>query len=374
MESILNLNDFAERLAYYLKVGIFINKGTTDDVVLDKCIKWCNNYVLISKTDKLSEEQESFMRKNIKRINLIMKVDDNGNPIDIRNKEYQTKILSLKEHESIYSNNLDQMINYSTLNNVHIFPGISLMFILRESKYRELLWQYTRSIFYFTQLFIAAGSKSNKEIKKKITDSSLEMLEDILNKISEIEEDIKLTKIINADKFLSAKIKDINKEKINNAANEVKNIFVKKGLGENNSMTRIVDSISEKLGGANFMEGNVIQNVFNIATSIISEVKGDIDSNPENLKSTIETITEVLHETINGSSDEVPSEVKSIFGLLSKFNAENQSDESTEEITKQLQLISSSQGLDYNELFSAVSVNGKIDASKLDSTLRSLKN
>lgn len=381
MEAIVNIRNFSKRLAYYLKIGIFINKGTENDDILNRCISLCNTYMGIVSAINITDEQETFVRKSIKRINLIFKLDENNNPVDIRKKEFQSKMIHLKEHDSLAKNDLTSMIEYASNNNITMFPGIPLIFILRKSKYQRLLWQYTRSIFYLTQLFLSHfDSNANYEdpniiIKSKIYDESSIQLENILTDIAQIEEDISVNKLMNADKFLSSKLGAIDKHKINDAVGEVKKILIKKGMKENNSMTTIIDSIGGQIGSVDMSQGNILQNMFDIARTVADEMRSDLANNPDSLGTTLGTITEIFSEAINNSSEEMPAELKNIFNIVSSFKGENgqpNPNVSEEEIAKQLDMIISSNGLNKEDFLSSISSDGQIDKTKLENILSTL--
>jgi hypothetical protein len=385
MEDIINIGTFIQHLTYYIKIGIYINKGTDKDTVLERCIRLYNKYKTIEADELVSEDNEIFVRKCLKRLNLILKIDSNGDPVDIRNKENQLKMIYLEAHPSILNNNMMDMIEYADKHNITILTEIPLTFILRESKYQELLWQYTRSLFYISQLIISkvepGSNDKTAETKKKIFDEAAEQLESILIAISETEEKIKLNQIMTLDKFLNTKLvkTGINEKNVNEARQEVKDIFTKKGLGEYNSMSRMIDSISDKLTSADITKGNIIQNMFGIARNVAQEMRGDLENNPEKFQSTIGAITEVFQDAMDGSSkngEEVSPELKNILNTILSVlpSGENGKEQTEEEITKNLENIIHANGLDRDQFFGSIKdSNGEIDVSKLENLLINLK-
>lgn len=386
MENIVTYQNLAEYLSYYLKVSIFINKGTEDDTVLNKCINLCNFYKQIENTAEITNEQEDYIRKNIKRINLIFKLDSEGHAVDIRKKEFQSKMIYLLEHPSLEENNVSSMIEHVTENNINIFPGIPLMFVLRTSKYQGLLWQYTRLIFYMTQLFLSnTGPNLNSTdrytiTKQHIFDNSALRLEEILVNIEKIQETININKLMGVDQFLNSKLGNgIDKTKVNDATDEVKKILIKKGVGGNNSMERMIDSIASQITGADLTQGNVLQNMFGIAKNVADELRGDLEGNPDSLRNTIGTITEVFNEAINNSAEEMPADLKNIFNVVLSFqgntsNGTTDPNVSEEELMKQLGAIVETNGLNKEEFFTSIKTeSGEIDATKLENMLTTLK-
>ncbi len=70
------------------------------------------------------------------------------------------------------------------------------------------------------------------------------------------------------DVFLNNKLTKtgINDKNINEARNEVKEIFEKKGMGNDTPMGKMIDSISDKLGNLDLSGGNLFQNMFSYSS------------------------------------------------------------------------------------------------------------
>jgi hypothetical protein len=83
-----------------------------------------------------------------------------------------------------------------------------------------------------------------------------------------------------------------NREHINNineTTDDIKNIYLNKGSDTNEFMFKLLNSISTKLENVNLKNGNIMQDMFNIAETVASEIKG---SEPEDLQ-------DLLKETMN---------------------------------------------------------------------------
>lgn len=381
---LINIGTFIQHLTYYLKTTIYINKGTDKDLLLERCIKLYNKFKTIeaNATKGLEEKDETFVRKCLKRLNLILKVNSDGHPVDIRDKNNQIQMVFLKEHPSLEENNLDYMIDYAITNDINIFAEVPLMFVLRESKYKDILWQYTRSLFYISQILISKTEESddpnNKTImtKRQITNKSLEMLEKILESISILEKNIELNKIMALDKFLNTKLikTGINETNVNEARQEVKNMFSKKGLGNDNSMTKMIDSISDKLSQVDLSKGNIIQNMFGIAQNVAQEMKGDLEGNPEKFQNTLGALTEVFKEAMDDSTksgDEIPTDLKNMFNQVLSLNP-SQTELNDSELSKNLENIISANGLDSDQFYQSIKdPNGEINVGKLQNFIAS---
>lgn len=377
MEEIFNINTFIQYLTYYIKIGVYINKGTDKEVLLERCIKVYNKYKMIEASGKVSPEDDATIRRCMKRLNLVLKVNDDGTPIDIKNKENQLKMLQFHVHSSLVNNDLNSMIEHATKYNITILTDIPLMFILRESKYQKLLWEYTRALFFISQILICNSNFGKNVMKEKIIDESAEKLEHIIETMSKIEDEIKLNQIMTMDKFLGSKLikTGVNEKNVNEAKEEVKEIFMKKGLGENNSMARMIDSISDKLSSVDLSKGNIIQNMFGIAQHVAQEMKGDLENNPENFQDTLGAITEVFKEAIN-DGDNVPSELKGIFDMISGVGNDKSFDPEMgdEEIMKNLDSLISANGLNKEDFYNTIKgEDGQINVSKLENLLTNLK-
>ena len=318
MENLINVGTFIQHLTYYVKMTIYINKGTTEEALLERCIKIYKKYKSIEAEKEMTPDNETFVRKCYKRLNLILKVDAEGRPVDIRNKENQLKMLSFEPHPSLPSNDLELMTEYLTEHKVDILTQIPLSFVLRESKYKNLLWQYTRSLFYLSQILI--------DSKKKIAADAMKELESILESIAQLEDEIKINKLMALDKFLNMKLikTGINESNLNDAKSEVKDLLKKKGVSDDKSVNKMVDCITEKLAGTDLSSGNLFAKVIGIARQVTDEMKDDLQGRPDMLQTIFYTITDLLKDLMNESSDkgeEIPSNFKNIFDkVLSNKN------------------------------------------------------
>ncbi|MEM3062417.1 MAG: hypothetical protein QW303_02575, partial [Nitrososphaerota archaeon] len=232
MGDIVNIGTFIKFLTYYLKLGIYANKDKasflseeakplkdqaivlSEDVkkgnILEKCIKLYNKYKLIETSKKISREDETVIRKCLKRFNLVLKIDSDGKPINIRDKKNQLRMVYLKEHSSISKDDVESMIEHAINYKINILVGVPLTFILCDGKYKKLSWQYTRALFYITQLLISNVGKEerdkNANFKQEVFDDAAQKLEVILENISKIENEIKINQAMSLDEFLNNKL------------------------------------------------------------------------------------------------------------------------------------------------------------------------
>ena len=389
MDEIINIGIFIQHLTYYLKIGVYINKGTDKDQILETCIKLYNKYKAIEQANlnnKISDDDETFVRRCLKRLNLILKIDSDGNPVNIRNKENQLKMVYFEGHASLSENDMASMIEYANQNNINILQDVPLLFVLRESKFQELLWQYTRSLFYISQVLISrVDPESNQQdknviAKKRTYDDAMGKLEEILAIISETEEKIEINKIMSVDKYLNSVLlkTGINEKNVNEAKAEVKEIFAKKGLNTDNAMTRMIDSISNKLTSIDLSQGNIIQSMFGIAQDVAQEMRPELEDDPEKFQNTLGAITEVFQEAMDDSSkkgEEVPAELRNMFNTILATGANPDKEATQQEIEKSLESIIQANGLNREQFYGAIKDDdGQFDVSKLENMLVGINN
>ncbi len=384
IKNIVNIGYFIKYLTYYIKLITYINKGTDQDAVFEKCIELYKKYKAIELSKNISPEDETYVRKCLKRLNLVLKTDIRGNAIDIRNKENQINMLHLKPHSSIPTDDITQMINFSKKNKISILTGIPLMFALRESKYQEILWQYTRALYYISQMILSFVEEYdlNDPIdaeKSKIFDESMDYFESILGKISILEEQMNINKMMSLDKFLNSKLAhtSMDQKTVNDAGSEVKNILIQKGLSGDDALSKMIDSISSKISGGNLSEGNMLENIFSIANSVANEVRDDLISDPDKMKNTFGKLTSILKDTVNDSSqqgNEIPKEIKGIFDSVINMAQSGESNEaSEEEIMKNLDAIIKLGGFNKEEFMKDIqNSNGEINVEKLEKYMKAV--
>lgn len=367
MDNIFNIKFFLDQLSYYLKIGLYVNKGIDDNELLERCIKIYNKIKKLEYDDEINETNDVFIRKILKRLNLILKTDNNKS-INILDKNYQLKIFELQPHSSIIDDDFQKMIDYAKNNNINILTNIPLLFILRESKYQQLLWQYTRYLFYISQVILS--KQNNTQIKEKVFNDSIEKIEEILLKIKNLEETININKILEADSYLNSKLtkSKMSEKNINEARNGVKNLLSEKGLSNDKTMDKIIESITNKIPTMDLSKGNIIKNMFEIAQNVSEEVKGDMDN--VNIGDTLNKVMNIFHESINNDkTNDIPLELKNVIGNLNNMQ-QNSPDEN---IKNQLEKLIDDNGLDKNIINNGIKDGSKLDINKIQSYVNNLK-
>lgn len=324
MADLITTQTFIQHLTYFIKVGIYINKGTDEDIILDKCITTYNRLKEMELNSEPSPDNDTFIRKCIKRVNLSLKINADGLAINLNDKNNQKNMSLLSPHPSLETGNLTQMHEYATEYNISILSGIPLMFILRTSKYQQQLWNYVQSLFYISQILIAnpVSRRGNLLIKQSMT-----KIENILEEIAKTEDAMKLGEIIAADKFLKMKLVqgEVSDKKIDDAASHIKNLFEKKGMPKDAGVYNVVDIISSKLSGGGLENGSI----FDIGQDVIQEVNDHMMQNPEKMGDLLGGIMGVLNDLMTDASnngEEIPEEIKGIMNCLNVSNTEDVDD------------------------------------------------
>lgn len=317
MENIINIDAFISQLSSYFKICVLANKGTPNDAMLEQTIKQCNKIQKITAAQNITNEDELFIRRTLKRFNLSLKVDHLNNPVDIKDKQNQNRLMQLQEHESLKDDDLESMLAYLTTHNICIFPNISLAFFLVGNKFSDLLWDHTRLLFYMTQFLLSKNHGGNVD-KEQVYTTASRFIEDILTKIATKEEECNINQLLTLDNFLKSKIIDtkISSGSVSDASKEVKEIFAKKGISEDNSMFKMIDMIGAKLGDTDLSGGNIMQTMFGIAQNVAEEFRGELGDGAS-IQDVLGTITEIFDETMsNGGDSQVPDEFKGMMGSL----------------------------------------------------------
>lgn len=405
-DNIITIGMFIQYLTHYIKMGIFINKGTDNNALLERCIKLYNKYKKLEAMTEISPADEIFVKKCLKRFNLILKVDSDFDPVDIQDKSNQGKIISLSAYPALQSGNLKEIIKYSTKHKIDIFTNIPLLFMLKAGPHQQLLWLYTRALFYISQLILSKthpdADQTHPTIiqKNKIYNESLELFMSILEQLesteSNVKESNKLNKQMALDNFLNNKLikTGINEENINVAKNEVKEIFQKKGLTNNPAMNKMIDVISNKLENFDAMDGNLVQNMVSMARTVADEMRPDLENDPDAFQNTLGSITEIFQDMMNnqdGDGEKMPEEFRNVMGIVKSMadmdpngnaamaqnmlgcGGDTQSNNNMNEIIFGLDQMIISNGMDREIVMNAIrGNNGEIDLAKLQEYMSKL--
>lgn len=370
MENIVNYRTYVKTINDFLKMNIVVNKGTDRDNLLEKLIELCNQFNELSSKRELTDDDVKLIRVSLKRFNMLLKITDTKTPVNIRDKNSQLRILEFEPHPSILDGNLKNFLTHLSGNNIELFAGIPLNFILRETKYRDLIWQYTRSLFFITQIILTnSGTDSNK---RNMNEQYLDRYTESLEIITMLDEKLNLEKLVAMDEFLKNKVmkSGINDKTISSASEEVKELFSKKGISGNNAMGRMVDSISNKLKDLDLSNGNLIQTMMSIAQDVAGEMQNEVQENPDSFKDTLGSVMEIFNDTMNTEGEStVPDELRGMFASVKTMignQLSGDSDQTTDvELLNALEPIAAAQGKTTDELLTElIGSDGQLDEQK----------
>lgn len=337
-ETAIDSNVFLQYLTYYLKMQIYFNKGTSNNKAFDACVTMHNMYKRIEnkKQECLIEADETTVRRCYKRFNLVLKIDENGYPIDITNKNHQLNMVNLLGHPSLYDGNLESMISYCESNKINIFRGVHLNFFIQEGEQQLLVWHYTRLLFFVSQLLISQVEPDEDPddpdtVKRmELFDASFELFEEILEIISSIDKKLNYADSMTKDKLLKKMLVEdiVLSNNTSQASEEVKKLLNSNGIDADNPLISMVDKISSKLDLKKITKGNILNNFREIAQSVVKDVGEDVCSDPQNMMNMFTALKSVSNNVINNSGeDAVPENLKNMLRMFNGLDSSNISSE-----------------------------------------------
>ena len=110
------------------------------------------------------------------------------------------------------------------------------------------------------------------------------------------EELVETNKLLEKERVSVAASVNLNEKSINEARQDVKEMLQNKGLVADDPMTKLVDSISDKLVGVDSSNKNIMQNFFGIAQNLANEMKQDLENNPIKFQNSMDTISKIFQE------------------------------------------------------------------------------
>lgn len=325
-----------ENMLFFIKSVIFVNKGTDNDKALDRCVTLYNKLadiqLAINKKND-TKENNDYLRVVIKRINLVLKTDNDCKQLDLADKSVQTKCAILPIHPAIKSDDLMQLIDYAESTQINLLKDIPLSFILSQSKYQTIIWQYLRCIFYITQALISFTTDPTMTVRQQLYNEALDCISTITNIISNNDNMKKMTESFKNDTFLNKKLVNINSGQIETveATNEIKKMFERKGVKKNKILDSVLNKITSALGGQNMTSA---PNLMLMVNDIVSGLSGDV-GNPEDLTDLFGTVKEVLQDTLSQAKpediDDLPMETITMMQNLANIDPSNEPDDETQE-------------------------------------------
>jgi hypothetical protein len=331
-ENNIDIRSFVEETLTFLRTLIFVSKGTINEELLEKSISVYNRLAKITNGEKsdIGDRKKNFklfldhVRRIIKRVNLVLKVNPDGTAVDITDKNSQKILETLECHPSLVENNKDAMIEHATVSELCIFQNIPLSFCLEEGEYQEIMWQTVRVIYFMSQILLCKNNST-------IVAQTYEYLENALTNLIVLQQESDILNKVKNDEFLKIRLFNDNHDNINKSVKYITKSFRDKGINEGGVMYKTLQKVAEKLEDGNIMEsfqnGDIVSSVFGLANGISQEM-GEQDVDPENGKKDFGSILQILRTFVE-ESDTLPAECKEIIELAESQIGGSEPDEET---------------------------------------------
>lgn len=233
-----------------LLVGGITLRKDLDPKYHEICNKIISRYNFPTGEHTLNETDEGYIRRAIKRFNLLLKVDDDGNRVDISNKDNQLKIATL-DHNSALSS-MDPGKFFTDCGDIELFSGLPVRIIMEsETDYKS--FGFIVNTFLITEIILLRCDSSHPEYEMR------------MERISNARRIILNTGNENLA-LIEKAMGEINAEpnNINEAVESTKKMFSDAGL---ESCNKLVESIGSKLSNLP-ADGNFMSNVMTIASEV----------------------------------------------------------------------------------------------------------
>lgn len=315
---------FIQRFLHVLKLAIFANKNCKSKANLDSAANMYNHLKAIDLKGMLDEEDKKTYHKYTKAFNLAMKVDEEGNQLNIKDSSIQNKLLSYEPFAPIKTKDLQAMRNIVKDNDVSLFLGVNLSFILeknKQNKHEEVTWRYLLACFDISQIYFAM-EESDDVILTEATNS----LENNFARIKILEKKLNINKILKKDTFLkSYLIQPSIKHGIEASTKLVKEMLTSRGLKEDSIMFKLLGKITDKFSDMDEND-DIMSKAMSFFGELNTDMKEELRANGQDLKSNLGTLMSMLREVTNGNEEElekVPEGLRNIFTKLSSIFPED---------------------------------------------------
>lgn len=289
-----------KKILYFIKhteaiINLIFEKNNITEYqkkVCQKILKKCED---VKKSEELNEEQLGFIRRLIKRFNLSLKIDKDGNKLDINDPDIQKNIEDYKNHPFINlhtQSNIESFINdlgesflfieipindifiKDDINNIRKI-GIDNMSSIHEYYYR--LVGYIRLNFYISQIILLRCNKDDPkyELKTKLITYNTSLIPLLSSQ--------NIDGINNMIQNISTK--NLENVSVSEASDSTKKMVKQAGL---DNLDNLIDSISNKISNINEYDGDIIDYVISIANDVMNDntdVLTEITDNPEKIQS-----------------------------------------------------------------------------------------
>lgn len=322
MEELITIEFFANQLIYYVKLIVFVNKGSSDDQLLKRCIDVHNKLCRMINED--SQKTDEYISKCMKRLNLVLKVAEDGQCLCLEDKSLQTKMAEFRPHSSVIQDDIKAFMEYADANGIEIMRGVNTSFILHTHKYQSLVWEYTRSLFFISQFLIIRDCVADEKRAELMRESS-EHLEKVLIDINDMEKAAKIHQEFDRDAFLNEVLSEVKNpdntdQQSNQAGEKLKELLREKGIESSEVVNKFINSISSRMGALNRSRNrkNIGKKVVKMAFDVARDMKKDLRQNPEALNEGVNSMIGVFQDFMKkpDTKEKVPNNLKNLFNVV----------------------------------------------------------
>jgi hypothetical protein len=339
MSDPINRKAFLDRLTFSLKLSIHSNKGIENASLLERAVRTYNKYKKMETGDEMTDTHKVDLEKLIRRINLILKIDDDGRPVDISKRESQVHAVRYNANPILFSSDPYQAIESGI--NVDLLTGIPISFFFKDSPLISLTWNYIRATYFISQYIKTKGLTTVDNQHLARTGDSLTLSEaaeinliDVLREIQRIKAGMgNVDKLLSGDSYLRNKLfnpKAVNKETIAEASSEMKRLFDKQNPEKSSIFHEMIDRVTSRIEDVQNSDGNMFQNMMAVAQDITREMSGKVQGQGS-FEEIIGTVKAVFQESVEQHKEEADSMPPELKSLVDKFTTGDLNEEITED-------------------------------------------
>lgn len=213
----------------------------------------------------------------IDKIFIITKDNDINNLKKKYNKINQNKLIkSFVKNLELYKDNINNNDDTIFVNDIFIYENINLSNIwnkLTNEITKKSFWEYIKILYILGDIFVN-GESENLDMVNKLLESN--------NESPNINQQINLENILKnfTSGNINEKLFDINNEEINEASNNMKQIFKEGDSKTNDIMCDMISDISQELSNS---KEKGLNNILNIAETIANKFRPKMESGEFNL-------------------------------------------------------------------------------------------
>lgn len=321
----IDLSMFLHYLNAYLRLAVYINRGTEEknDEYLYACVRYYNKFIKIEYSKReLPKKECVIVAKSVRRINLLFKVDSQGEFVNLEDKEAKRSPLDFEVVDFMKNNNINGALQYIHTNNPELLTKVPIAFTLpKKNEYTTLLWEHLRVMFYMSQSLLSSSSSNiNAEA---VNDEALNHIQTSLEAIAKLEKLLKVDKVLGTDKFLKSNLDDPvieSSEDVSAAKEEAMKMFKEKGLDKNPLIGKILESVTSELHSVDLSKGNMVQNMMSIASKVAGEItkENDISS----LQGSMGSIGEIFKDFLKDDKfdkSQLPPSLRSMVSTMTNM-------------------------------------------------------